>query len=420
MNVIDGSAERRMGQALLGLTLVLASIPGSVGRPDLASSGSFSTWLHPAASTIEQTSPASPSLPGEKTARSRADDGVFRQSLRAGVHVFRGTSDASAAVAIHENLFVVADDENNVLRKYQISGSDRPVSFFDMTDSLGVDSEHPEVDIEGAARVGDRIYWISSHGRNKDGKFRNSRYRFFATAIRRYGQQVSLIPEGEVCKTMARDLIAAKGLGPLGLDRASARDVSLPKKKRQRLAPKREGLNIEGLCASVDGRTLFIGLRNPRPQRRAVVIPLTNPAAVIEEGTKPKFARPLFWDLKNLGIRAMENSSFHRAYFIVAGPHDTKGGFVLYRWSGHRADPPQRVQTIDAAVPNFTPEALVAFVGRAGLWVLSDDGSVLVSVSGPQDCLPGELLSSGTCQNKHLLDPLRKTFRGAWLTVMEE
>ena len=57
------------------------AIRGCVGKLDLASSGPFSAWPHPAASTIEQTSPASPSLPGEKTARSRADDGVFRQSL---------------------------------------------------------------------------------------------------------------------------------------------------------------------------------------------------------------------------------------------------------------------------------------------------------------------------------------------------
>ena len=46
-----------------------------------SSSGPFSAWLHPAVSTIKPTSPASPSLPGEKTARSRADDGVFRKSL---------------------------------------------------------------------------------------------------------------------------------------------------------------------------------------------------------------------------------------------------------------------------------------------------------------------------------------------------
>ncbi len=53
---------------------------GSVGKLGLASSGPFSAWLHPAASTIQPTSPASPSLPGEKMARSRADEQVFRQS----------------------------------------------------------------------------------------------------------------------------------------------------------------------------------------------------------------------------------------------------------------------------------------------------------------------------------------------------
>jgi hypothetical protein len=54
---------------------------GSVGKVALASSGSFSAWLHPAPSTIKPISPASPSLPAEKTARSRADGGLFRQSL---------------------------------------------------------------------------------------------------------------------------------------------------------------------------------------------------------------------------------------------------------------------------------------------------------------------------------------------------
>jgi hypothetical protein len=45
---------------------------GSVGKLDLASSGLFRVLLHP---------PASTSLSDEKIARSRADDGVFRQSL---------------------------------------------------------------------------------------------------------------------------------------------------------------------------------------------------------------------------------------------------------------------------------------------------------------------------------------------------
>ena len=59
----------------------VCGVLGSVGKPHLASSGPFSAWLRPAASTIKPTSPASPSLPGGKIARSRANDGVFRQSL---------------------------------------------------------------------------------------------------------------------------------------------------------------------------------------------------------------------------------------------------------------------------------------------------------------------------------------------------
>ena len=63
-----------------GVLMTSTEVLGSVGKPDLASSGHFSIWLHPAVSTIKPTSPASPSLPGERIARSRADDGVFRQS----------------------------------------------------------------------------------------------------------------------------------------------------------------------------------------------------------------------------------------------------------------------------------------------------------------------------------------------------
>ena len=337
--------------------------------------------------------------------------------IRADVHVFRGSSDASAAVAIQENLFVVADDENNLLRIYQTADRDMPVFSYDMSAFLETDTQHPEADIEAATRVGDRIYWITSHGRNRDGKYRMSRCRFFATRLKRHGQDVSLVPEGRVCKTLAWDLTAQRDFRQLGLDRAAPRDISMTKRQRKKLAPKQEGLNIEGLCASVDGRTLYIGLRNPRPGQRAVVVPLLNPAAVIESNRRPEFGPPILWNLRNLGIRAMTYSSFHRAYFIIAGSHQTQGAFVLYRWSGARTDPPQAVQQIDLGLADLAPEALVAFAGRPKLWLLSDDGARLVKVSGPQDCLPGEFLGNGTCQNKHLLDARRKTFRGVWLPV---
>ncbi len=52
---------RRMGRGYNQAQL-LARALGSVGKPDLASSGPFSTWLHPAVSTIKPTSPASAAL----------------------------------------------------------------------------------------------------------------------------------------------------------------------------------------------------------------------------------------------------------------------------------------------------------------------------------------------------------------------
>src|SRR5258708_3118286 len=47
---------------------------------------------------------------------------------------------------------------------------------------LGTD-EDKESDLEGSAVVGSRIYWISSHGTNKNGKVQERRRRFFATEI---------------------------------------------------------------------------------------------------------------------------------------------------------------------------------------------------------------------------------------------
>ncbi|MCX5638922.1 MAG: DUF3616 domain-containing protein, partial [Planctomycetota bacterium] len=51
--------------------------------------------------------------------------------------VYRGMSDASAAVAVSDDMFVVADDENNILRVYKSSEGGLPEFCFDMTDFLG-------------------------------------------------------------------------------------------------------------------------------------------------------------------------------------------------------------------------------------------------------------------------------------------
>jgi len=336
--------------------------------------------------------------------------------------VFRGASDASAAVAVSTELFLVADDENNVLRLYSVSKPGFPISTYDVTAFLDIDPEHPEADIEGATKIGHRIYWITSHGRNKDGKLRPNRYRFFATDINVKNDDVTIRPTGTPYNNLVQDLLKTHIVRGLGLDQATRLSVfNLRKKDREKLAPKREGLNIEGLCASPDGKRLYIGFRNPRPKDKrthrnsALIVPLLNPDRIFERGEAPIFGKPLLWDLDGLGIRSMEYSPFHKACFIIAGQADENEKFVLYRWSGEREPRPVFVRKLTPKAKKFSPEALIPFEASDRLLLLSDDGSLPIKVAGPHECMEGEYRKDGTCENKYLLDPNKKTFRALWL-----
>jgi len=338
-------------------------------------------------------------------------------SASADVLVYHGMSDASAAVPIADDMFVVADDENNVLRIYRLSG-DLPIANSDLTDFLEVDQEHPEADIEGATKVGERIYWITSHGRNKDGKLRPSRYRFFATVVKVENNIVSIQPVGKPCKDLVDRLVNNDIGRRFNLDRVTRLEAKqLGEKERKKLAPKRQGLNIEGLCASADGMVLYIGFRNPRPSGKAFVVPLTNPVAVVEAGAEPAFGEIILWDLAGLGIRSMEYSTFHKAYFIIAGPHDEADNFALYRWSGNECNQPVFLRRLSKDRRQFSPEALMCFDNSARILLLSDDGTIAIEVSDNSECVQGKLNTDGSCPNKFLIDPDRRTFRAIWLNL---
>jgi hypothetical protein len=325
--------------------------------------------------------------------------------------VYRGTSDASAAVAISEDMFIVADDENNILRGYSINKPDLPVFSCDLTDFLNVESDFPEADIEGATMIGSRIYWITSHGRNEDGKMRPSRYRFFATDIGIQDGNISIQPVGKPCKTLLQSMLKDRVLRNLGLAEATRLNAkNLSKKDRQKLAPKEKGLNIEALCASADGKVIYIGFRNPRPKSRALLVPLYNPKEVVEKSAVPILGKPILLDLNNLGVRSMEYCRFHQTYFIIAGPYDEGSGCVLYRWSAEVDEPPKFVRNLNVQ-KNLTPEAVVCFPNSERILLLSDDGSLPIKVRDSSECMEGKLNNDGTCPNKFLVDPNKKTFR---------
>ena len=131
--------------------------------------------------------------------------------LNAPINEYLGICDASAAAPLSADMFVVANDEDNVLRVYRF-GEPNVVQAFSLDQFLKPDPDEPEADIEGAARIDDQIYWVTSHGQNKDGKDRPSRHRLFATTVAFQDGKVTLTPAGTAYTNLRADLITAPQL----------------------------------------------------------------------------------------------------------------------------------------------------------------------------------------------------------------
>lgn len=290
-----------------------------------------------------------------------------------------GMCDASAGVALNSRLFAVANDEDNAIRVYSADHGGAPRRSYDVSRFIGVDARRPESDLEGACRVGNRIYWITSHGQNREGEFRSSRHAFFATRIT---DRAVLKPIGRAYRSLLADLIADSRLAQFNLREAS-----------QRPPKARNALNIEGLSATPDGR-LLIGFRNPIPDDRALIVPLENPQEVIDN-ERARFGDPILIDLNGLGIRDI---TLHGSgYLIVAGSYDGSGKNKLYRWNG--SSEPDRIREVDLG--NINAEAIVIYPeGDRGIQLLSDDGTRSV---GGVPC--------------KLAEPSKRRFRSVWVAL---
>jgi len=294
-----------------------------------------------------------------------------------------GMCDASGAVPIGSNFFAVVNDEDDIVRLYRSDQPGPAVKQFDFSSFLEGNGKSPEADLEGAARIGDRVFWIGSHGGNKDAEERLNRRCLFATDIRMTNGEVALAPVGRPCKRLLDDL-----LGDSRFDRFHLRDAA-------RRAPKEpDALDIEGLSATAEGH-LLIGFRNPIPAGKALLIPLLNPNEVIA-GQPARFDPAIQLSLGGRGIRDI---AWHDgAYLIIAGSYREGGDFRLYRWTGLGAAP----ELLKATFPEDSqPEAIVIYPqqGLKQVQILSDDGTFLID----------------GCPCKSLKDPSRKMFRSFWV-----
>ena len=297
--------------------------------------------------------------------------------------VFRGMCDASGAVVLSDTRFAVADDEDNVLRVYDSVRGGEPLASIDVSSALDlpIKKKTPEADIEAATRVGDRALWLTSHGLRSSGKLDASRFRFFATTAPSAG--TSLMPVGSPYHALLDDLLAAPQLARFELSAAA------------KLAPKAPGgLNLEGMTRRTDGNSVWIGFRNPRPEHKALVVPLLNPLAVVA-GARAELGEPLLLELRGLGIRSL--SLWRGQYLIIAGAVADEADSRLFRWDGRASVP----QELPVDLHGWNPEAFVSRDEQEQVLLLSDDGSV--EIDG-QPC-------------KKLRDPAKKQFRGVWVRL---
>jgi hypothetical protein len=81
---------------------------------------------------------------------------------------YRQTCDGSGAIALDFQHFLDVNDENQVARVYRRATDAAPARQLDLSAALGL-ATADEGDLEDVARIGDRLYLITSHGRNSSG-----------------------------------------------------------------------------------------------------------------------------------------------------------------------------------------------------------------------------------------------------------
>lgn len=304
---------------------------------------------------------------------------------------FRGMCDASGAVPLSDSLFMVADDEDNILRVYNADTGGEPVQTFNLATKLqqklqAVDKPSSagdlddELDLEAATKVDGVSYWLTSHARNKKGKQKTERFQLIALSHDAKLDKVEVIgqPFGDLLQAMTEH----DGFAPYKLGEASAR-----------AAESAGAVNIEGMTARFD-TGVYIGFRNPVPRGKALLVGLDNPEGVAR-GEAAKLTAPAELDLAGLGIRGL--SSWQGVYIIAAGDVDSGRQSALYSWAGVNAS----AQKMQVDLPqDFNPEAFFTPENRKGFLVLSDDGAL--EMQGKKEC-------------KKLKNPAEKSFRGLWL-----
>ena len=306
-----------------------------------------------------------------------------------------GICDASAAIPLGQDQFIVGNDEadeelGNLLRVYSSQESGKvttlPISINEFVNT------RKEIDLEAVTELNGVIYWITSHGRNSSGEIKPKRHQLFATKLT--GDDNVLKQVGQsYTHLLYWDLLTESKL------------KVFRENEVERLAPKLGGINIEGLTATPEG-DLLIGFRSPLVDNKALLVPLKNSLELVtqkEDAIKAQFGKSICLDLNGLGVRSIEYWPVIKAYIIIAGEVGSGDRFALYLWSGN---PNENPELIDLTFPvDFRPESVLFYPHLSDRFqILSDDGTIQ-RVNGQQ------------CKDIEDSNNPEKYFRSIWVQL---
>ncbi|MBA3498984.1 MAG: hypothetical protein H0T65_01340, partial [Deltaproteobacteria bacterium] len=162
---------------------------------------------------------------------------------------YRSVCDGSAAAALDVDHLIGFSDNDQTIRVFKRSENAMPIRTQDIGSSLALGGTTPKVDFEDVERIGDRIYAISSHGRKNDGNKDDNRYRFAAVDVTGQSPSFQFAVAGSRSSLLLELMATANWLSPESSIIDAIKNASkLEEQSNSNLAPKNQGVNIEGLA----------------------------------------------------------------------------------------------------------------------------------------------------------------------------
>lgn len=280
-----------------------------------------------------------------------------------------GVATLGGLLVIGADEAVGANEDENIIQLLAEDGNNRYRVQEDIVLFKGEEDNGKEMDIEGIAAEGSRVYVIGSH----------SARRRRIKASKNYETNRESFRESEISAAKDRGWLYrlefdADG-GVTEKHRVSLRDIIGNDETLKAMMPvpsKENGVDIEGIAAQ--GESLYLGFRGP--VFRGNWVPVMK--LKFED---PRNYRLLYVDLGGRGIRDITRVS--DGFLLIAGPvGDGSASYRLYHWDGNDMLPGEdrkptdigRVRLLGEIDPSLSAD-LPAQAKPEGIAVLGEEGA---------------------------------------------